>query len=246
MHDQPHKANLWYNFHHHRQGATYYSEADGFNRVAPNRDIYLKMFGEGILEGLAKNGLERKDVWVTFKGLNPNNVANELAVSKLKYFDLWMFHAGMGASESLVPFLENGMIRNWGVSNSVCGDYIINGKKCFAEQNQLRFDIQNKEIPYMYYSPFKVVIDQIESFAESDFKLFLGSFEKWKSLLDKYLKYVVKKYILINDKNVLMVGSRSGNTLENTIKNFYDNARQPLTAAEELEVETFLREIKLM
>ena len=157
-----------------------------------------------------------------------------------------MFHYGMGASESLVPFLESGMIRNWGVSNGTCPDNIISGKKCFAEQVNLRFNNLQKEIPVMLYSPFKLINDKLDSLVDTNFDLFLDLFKKWPELSKNYLKYILKNNVLINDKNVLMIGSNSGNSIENTIIIFNNILTNPLTSEEEIEVESFLRELNIL
>jgi diketogulonate reductase-like aldo/keto reductase len=215
----------------HFDGAVVYESQSAFG---VGREEYYQGFKEGIIEGLSKNNLQRKDIWITFKSSITSQIDYiKSRLSELQYIDLWLYHHKRNESkEKLIPNIQNGFVKNWGTSNEYHkADYsqVIEGKPIHTNQFQARPNdetkslieyLNSKNISVMLFSPISALEDDVL------FSLKYGPSAKY---LNSIIKYYLNNYIY-GKKNVLMVGSLSGSSLEENIRLF--NSKEVLSEEE--------------
>ena len=215
----------------HFDGAIIYASQS--HSMSPSEQYY-EGFKNGILEGLSENGLERKDIWITFKSDGSHALDYiKTKLSELQYIDLWLYHhTRNGSEEKVSEHIKSGFIKNWGTSNEYHKDdysQVIESKPLHTNQFQARPNNENKllieylnskDISVMLFSPISALKEEIL------ISLKYGPDAKY---LNSIIKYYLNNYIY-DKKNVLMVGSIYGSSLEENFKLF--NSREPLSPEE--------------
>ena len=192
----------------HIDTAVRYSTQD-FMEGANNSEEYYTAFKEGIKD----SGVDRKDIWITLKGTG-SNWKEELKQFGLTYVDLYI-------TKNLVHLeqpLNDGNIRYWGLEHVKEFSEVpkVGNHTLFAIQIQARGDedsnlivaLNNQNIRVQLFSPISGLETSLARSAQSTEEIKIA-----------IIKYYLKKYIL-NKKNVLIVGSFLGGSINLNFKLF--------------------------
>jgi len=199
-------------------------------------------YGNDIYKQAVKRALsdkERADFWLTWKDNNITVAKVRDIIEKLncEYIDLFLIHLSCGSEADYIALEECkrlGLVRYWGVSNCENIDSIRMLKDRFdiyANQIQARPPGGNVFGRALLNENFVIECNEIEvkimlfgttsgvyGGLENNMHLFEYFLENTK-LINRYYK---QKYITIENGNVLMVSSNTGDSIDPNYDEFYD------------------------
>ena len=205
----------------HFDGAIIYANQSLYKA---DSDEYYEGFKSGILEGLQETGISREDIWITFKSPSSDEIdVIKTKLSELKYIDLWLYHLTRNDNNKKVePYLTSGFILNWGTSNEYhLNDYSdeILSKNLHTNQIQARPDSKTKTlIEYLNKLDINVMLFSPISAINEDTLIDI-KYGKNPHILNSIIKDYLHEYVY-DKKNVLMIGSISGSSLEENFRLF--------------------------
>jgi diketogulonate reductase-like aldo/keto reductase len=230
-------------------------------------DSYLEQVGRDyydiLRKGLRASGIEREDLWITWKSgrVSIENVRRTIDKLDCRYLDLYLIHFGCGTDQDFSALQEcqrAGLIRYFGVSN--CEDIAT------LKRLKGRFDIYANQIQARppggrIRGRSQMSADFVEQCNEIGIRIMLfGSFSavfnsetridgtmvSAHSLAGRINSYYLQRYVL-GRGNCLMVSSITGHSLKPNLEAYQrvQGGASLLSDEEMAETETFLQKIDL-